>query len=219
MMNRKFPVKRYLLLITAFLLLPNIILAQTDYKYELYVNGGFGAPYFPKYLDDNWQWGFNGGIGLGYRLSPKWLIEGSADLYTFNFDAPEFYARLPQRAPITTAEGKMSNIASLSANVRYFVNLFAEDTFLYFMGGMGAQRIFIGSIKVLYQDYAVGLVDEDYFASIIDYGFQMHFATGFDIISTAKRSYFGEVRYTVGFLNDYNSHVLALKLGLRQSLW
>ena len=211
--------RRYILLFLTLPILPHIVSAQPYPKYELYLNGGVSQPYYPTYLEDNWRWGFNGGVGLGYRLRPQLVLDGSVNFHFFRFDDVGYYNRLVETGYITTVDGKPSWVAAVTGGARYFLNLSSDDdTFLFFSGGIGVQQIHLGEIRVQYQSFEEGLVREDVSASRTNLGFQFHFGAGIDFVSSENRSYYFEVRYVIGFLGDYNSHFLPVKVGIRQIL-
>lgn len=202
----------------ALLLLPGTLPAQTPSSYDLFVNGGISQPLYPRYLDENWRWGFNAGVGLGYYVLPALALTGTADFYSFRFDDLDFYGRLGQTGYITTVEGQMSWVGALAAEARYFLNVSSDDTFVFLTGGVGVQRIRMGEIRTLHQSPEEGLIKEDFYPARTNVGVQLHFGTGLDLVASEDRSYYVEVRYVVGFLGNYNSHFLPVKIGIRQRL-
>lgn len=211
-MNRHVPL--FLLL----LVLPSIVSAQSNTRYELYVNGGISVPYYPRYLQDNWRWGLNAGIGVGYHLLPQLVIDGSVDFHSFRFDDAGYYRKLGETGFITSVDGKLSSVSSLSTTIRYFLDLSSDGTFLFLIGGGGIQRLHIGEIKRMDQDLEAGLVKEEFFPASTNNGFQLQLGVGLDLVASEERSYYVEARYVIGFLPDYNSHFLPVKVGIRQRI-
>lgn len=191
----------------------------SDLDWLLY--GGITYPQEPVDWEQNWKWGFSGGSGVSYRLSPHFAIDGNLDLFSFGFDQFAYGERNPP--PMEGArfiDGHTSYMGALTGSIKYYVLPRAKDVTPYILAGAGPYYFYRDDMVVTVEEIDGTILEQEFFLEGTSHiGIVLQGAAGFELTSTENRSYFLEIRYGVGLSGDDTMQYMPIRLGFRQTIF
>lgn len=194
--------------------------AQHISNFDWLLYGGITYPYEPVEWEQNWKWGFSGGTGVSYRLSPHFAIDGNLDLFSFGFDEFAYGERNPPPVQgVRFIDGQTSFIGALTGSIRYYVLPHAKDVTPYVLAGGGPYYYYRDHMVVTVEDVDGLILSQDILEGTSHLGFMMHGGLGVELTSTENRSYFLEVRYGIGISSEDTVQFMPVRLGFRQTLF
>ncbi len=187
-------------------------------RVQFLANGGFNIPYQPAAFADRWKWGFNGGVGFGYLLQPNLIADLYVDYHQFGFDRYGFQSSTGRDDREYMVDGEESSIISVTANLKYLLDVGTHSLFPYFLGGAGFLSYETPS-TFLQEIRPDGLGPPIVYDGTSQQGFMILFGTGLDFPSTPTRSIYLEMRYAIGIGMDDSVQFMPFKVGVRQILF
>jgi len=220
MICKEYTMKNILLLFAALLLITNSGNAQqVPGQMNIMVNGGLIQPFAPDEFTGGWKWGFTGGTGIGYTLSPNIIIIGLADYNYFLFDTYGYTQDRDWIGRDVNINGDPSTAITVTGNIMYRALTFDKGNFLYALAGAGViarerKDVIVRQFDLEQREFVI-VSREDGFS---DSAVLVHAGIGYDFVSSTSRSMYFEVRYGIGLVSDAAVQYGVFKIGLRFSI-
>jgi opacity protein-like surface antigen len=181
-----------------FLIFAWVIAVQAQGKNDVYVGAGLSLPLNPQSFSDQWNMGYNGGIGYGFGLTHAFSVIGSLEYNYFTIDKKK-------NADIT---GGSVSIVTISGNVKCKPVSGSNPISPYLLGGLGF--FYLSTSNEAVGKTLIKSGDSESAILIL-------LGAGFDFHINNTDNVFIEAKYGVGFAKKENTTYLPVRIGLRES--
>ena len=202
---RKIIFNIFLLLVTAV-----NVFAQEPNKVELYGNSGISFPAGPDEFSDYWKMGFNLGGGIGYPLTPNFVLIGYFDFNSFKFDDDAFLEDYGLGGSGLSVSGGEASVITLSGNLKINLQTSSSQARPYLIGGIGLFKLSVSDMTIYDRFGGFAKTEGD-----SETAFSVLLGAGIDFAVGERMDLFFEGKYAIGFTEDESTQVLPIKLGLK----
>ena len=195
---------------TLFILMfiPCVALAQFDSTASYFTNAGISFPSSPDNFHNNWNPGFNLGIGLNTIITGQFWLQGDLSYHHFGFNKDNYLRNNGVYGYDIQVDGGSAWALNFSINGRILLNSNPKEISPYLIAGVGFAKISEADIVATYRDIsgrAAGISETDLSAGeggglVVPYG--------------ERNNFFIDLRYMTVFANSDNISSIVLRFGI-----
>jgi opacity protein-like surface antigen len=193
--------------IAAAVLACSQVFAQEN-QFEFTIGGGIESPLNPEDFNDSFNLGFNGQIGAGYSIAPKFALGANFTYNRFGLDEDNFLKvqNIAMDSEFEVDGGNLS-IFELTGTGKYYFMSPSRTTNFYILGGPGLAVSKTSDFKATAADTTISLAGD----TVTDFMFTAGFGVKHQLNS--RWGLFVEGRYSHVFKEDDTSY-LPIRVGV-----
>lgn len=200
--------KRTVVRHTLVLLLLVMTASAGGAEYKYLFNAGVSYPLGPSNFNDNWQIGFNLGIGLEREFSGPWSGQLYLDYNNFGVDDDQYSSSSGFYEPGLSIDGGTASIFAFSANLKRMGRRARSGEAPYLIGGFGLYRFTVADGSFATRDTTINIVSSSENTVALNIG------AGVDVRIGYRTSFYLEARYFIGFTSERPTHHVPIRVGI-----
>ncbi len=180
--------------------------SANDFRYLF--NAGVSYPLAPGAFNDNWQIGFNLGLGLERRIDGPWYWQISFDYNNFGIEEEQYTKWAGYYEPGLSVDGGTTSIIVVGANLKRMMTRARSGEAPYLIGGVGLYRFQLADGYFATRDTSINIV------SYSENSVGANIGAGVDVRIGARTSFYLEARYFIGFTSDEATQHVPFRVGI-----